>query len=165
MMAIYVGQDKKGKEKREFELVNNITAANFYRRSNDKVPTDNQLVPLYSKSGYELRYKLKIGTMVLLYENSPEEVWELDRINLQKRLYKVTGLSSMVIQGKYEFGTIEMVHHQNAKPSSEIKKVNGEYKSNEEFRPGIKMLHSQVKALVQGDDFEINDLGEIRRLI
>lgn len=165
MMAIYVGRDKKGKEKREFELVNNITAANFYRRSNDRVPTDSQLVPLFSKSGYELRYKLKIGTMVLLYENGPEEIWELDKKNLQKRLYKVTGMSSMILQGKYEFGTIEMVHHQNAKPSSEIKKVNGEYKSGEEFRPGIKMLHTQIKALVQGVDFEINDLGEIRRLI
>ena len=165
MMAIYVGHDRKGKEKREFELVNNISAANFYRRSNDKVPTDNQLVPLYSKSGYELRYKLKIGTMVLLYENNAEEIWELDRKNLQKRLYKVTGMSSMIIQGKFEYGTIEMVHHQNAKPSSEIKKVNGEYKSNEKFRPGIKMLHSQIRALVQGVDFVINDLGEIRRLI
>ena len=165
MMAIYVGRDKKDKEKREFELVNNITAANFYRRSNDKVPTDNQLVPLYSKSGYELRYKLKIGTMVLLYENSPEEVWELDKKHLQQRLYKVTGMSSMIIQGKFEYGTIEMVHHQNARPSSEIKKVNGEYKSDEDFRPGIKMLHSQIKALVQEVDFEINDLGEIRRLI
>ena len=165
MMAIYVGRDKKDKEKREFELVNNITAANFYRRSNDKVPTDNQLVPLYSKSGYELRYKLKIGTMVLIYENSPEEVWELDKKHLQQRLYKVTGMSSMIIQGKFEYGTIEMVHHQNARPSSEIKKVNGEYKSDEDFRPGIKMLHSQIKALVQEVDFEINDLGEIRRLI
>lgn len=165
MMAIYVGHDKKGKEKREFELVNNITAANFYRRSNDRVPTDGQLVPLNSKSGYELRYKLKIGTMVLLYENGPEEVWELDKVNLQKRLYKVTGMSSMIIQRKFEYGTIELVHHQNAKPSSEIKKVNGEFKSGEEFRPGIKMLHSQLNALVQGVDFEINDLGEIRRLI
>ncbi len=165
MMAIYVGQDNKGKEKREFELVNNITAANFYRKSNDKVPTNNQLLPIYSKSGYELKYRLKIGTMVLLYENSPEEVWELDRKNLQKRLYKVTGMSSMIIQGKFEYGTIEMVHHQNAKPSSEIKKINGEYKSDEDFRPGIKMLHSQIKVLVQGVDFEINDLGEISRLI
>jgi CRISPR-associated endonuclease Csn1 len=165
MMAIYVGHDKKGKEKREFELVNNITAANFYRRSNDRVPTDGQLVPFNSKSGYELRYKLKIGTMVLLYENGPEEVWELDKVNLQKRLYKVTGMSSMIIQRKFEYGTIELVHHQNAKPSSEIKKVNGEFKSGEDFRPGIKMLHSQLNALVQGVDFEINDLGEIRRLI
>lgn len=165
MMAIYVGQDKKGKEKREFELVNNITAANFYRRSNDRMPTDNQLVPLYSRSGYELRYKLKIGTMVLLYENSPEEVWELDKKNLQKRLYKVTGMSSMVIQGKFEYGTIEMVHHQDARASTDIKKVNGEYKCGEEFRSGIKMLHTQFNALIQGVDFELNELGEIIRLI
>ncbi|MDE6689106.1 MAG: CRISPR-associated protein Csn1, partial [Prevotella sp.] len=165
MMAIYVGQDKKGKEKREFELINNITAANFYRRSNDKIPTDHQLVPLHSKSGYPLRYKLKIGTMVLLYETGSEEVWDLDRKNLQKRLYKVTGMSSIVLQEKYDYGTIELVHHQDARPSSEIKKKSGEFKSDEEFRSGIKMYHTQFKALVQGVDFEINDLGEIRRLI
>ena len=164
MMAIYVGQDKKGKEKREFELVNNITAAYQYRRSNQN-HTDLQLVPYYSKSGYELRYKLKIGTMVLLYENSPEEVWELERKDLTKRLYKITGMSSMVIQGKYDFGTIELVHHQDARPSTDIKKKNGEFKSGEEFRSGIKLLHTQLRALVQGVDFEINDLGEIRRLI
>ncbi len=165
MMAIYIGHDKNGKEKREFELINNITAANFYRRSNDRIPTDNQLVPLYSKSGYELCYRLKIGTMVLLYENSPEEVWELDKKNLQMRLYKITGLSSMVLREKDYYGTLELIHHQDAHPSSEIKKKNGAYKSNEEFRPGIKLLHTQFKALVQGVDFEINDLGEIKRLL
>jgi CRISPR-associated endonuclease Csn1 len=164
MIAIYVGHDKKGKEKREFELVNNITAANFYRRSNDRVPTDGQLVPLNSKSGYELRYKLKIGTMVLLYENGPEEVWELDKVNLQKRLYKVTGMSSLVIQ-KYVYGTINLVHHQDARPSTEVKQTNGVFKVSDEFRAGIKLYHTQFNALVQGVDFEINDLGEIRRLI
>lgn len=164
MMAIYVGHGKNGKEKQEFELVNNITAASFYRRSNDRIPTGNQLVPPTSKSGYELRYTLKMGTMVILYENHPEEVWELDKKNLQKRLYKVTGMSSMVVSN-HPYGTIEMTHHQDARPSSEIKKKNGAYRSNEEFRPGIKMLHTQFKALVQGVDFELNDLGEIRRLI
>lgn len=164
MMAIYVGQDKKGKEKREFELVNNITAAYQYRRSNQN-HTDLQLVPYYSKSGYELRYKLKIGTMVLLYENSPEEVWELERKDLTKRLYKITGMSSMVLREKDFYGTIEMIHHQDARPSSEIKKINGKYQSNESFRPGIKLYHTQFNALIQGVDFEINDLGEIRRLI
>ena len=164
MMAIYVGHDKKGKEKREFELVNNITAANFYRRSNDRVPTDGQLVPLFSENGYELRYKLKIGTMVLLYENGPEEVWELDKVNLQKRLYKVTGMSSLVIQ-KYVYGTINLVHHQDARPSTEVKQTNGVFKASDEFRAGIKLYHTQFNALIQGVDFEINDLGEIRRLI
>jgi CRISPR-associated endonuclease Csn1 len=162
MMAIYIGKDKKGKEKREFELVNNIEAAYLYRRSNKN---EQELVPYYSKCGYELQYKLKIGTMVLLYENSPEEVWELDKTDLQKRLYKVTGMSSMVLQEKYEFGTIELVHHQDARPSTEIKKKNGAFKSGDDFRPGIKMLHTQINALVQNVDFSINDIGEIRRLI
>ena len=58
-----------------------------------------------------------------------------------------------------------MVYHQDARPSTEIKKINGEFKSGEEFRAGIKMLHSQIRALVQGVDFEMNDLGELRRLI
>jgi CRISPR-associated endonuclease Csn1 len=103
--------------------------------------------------------------MVLLYENNPEEVWELDKKNLQKRLYKVTGMSSMVLQQKYDYGTIELIHHQDARPSSDIIKKNGEFKANEEFRQGIKLLHTQFKALVQGVDFQINDLGVIRRLI
>ena len=164
MMAIYIGKDKRGKEKQEFELINNITAAKYYRSSYDKVPTDNQLVPLYSKSGYELKYKLKIGTMVLLYENNPEEVWELDMRNLQKRLYKVTGLSSLVVN-KYVYGTIALVHHQEARPSSDVKLTNGSFKGSEVFRSGIKLYHTQFKALIQDVDFEFNELGEIRRMI
>jgi CRISPR-associated endonuclease Csn1 len=163
MMAIYVGRDKKGKEKREFELVNNITAANFYRRSNDTVPVDNQLVPLF-KNGCHFRYQLKIGTMVLLYENNPDEIWDLDRKNLQKRLYVITSLSILVVSSN-KYGRIYLVHHQDARPSSEIKCTNGAFKTEGEFRPGMMLLHTQFKALVQGVDFEINDLGEIRRLI
>lgn len=165
MMAIYIGIDNRGKEKREFELVNNITAAGFYRRSNDKIAVDGKLVPMYSKSGFPLIYQLKIGTMVLLYEKNPDEVWELDKKNLQKRLYKVIGLSSMVIQGKYDFGTIVLEHHQEARPSSELKQTNGQFKSTDNNRPVIKLLHTQFNALVDGVDFDFNELGELRRLI
>ncbi len=161
MMAIYIGQDKKGKEKREFVLVNNIEAAYLYRRSNK---SEQELVPFISKSGYELRYKLKIGTMVLLYENSPEEVWELEKPDLQKRLYKVTGMSSLVIQ-QYIYGTIVLTHHQEARPSSEVKQTSGVFKSLDVFRSCIKLYHTQFNALVQDVDFKINDLGEISRLI
>lgn len=163
MMAIYIGHDKKGKKKSEFEIVNNIDTARYYRRSNDS--TDGLVPETSVKSGYPLAYCLKIGTMVLLYDESPDEVWDLDRKDLVRRLYKVTGLSSYILQQKYEYGTIEFVHHQEARPSSDITKKNGEYKTGEVFRPGIKMLHTQIRALVQGVDFEINDLGEIKRLI
>ena len=162
MMAIYIGHDKKGREKRSFEIVNNIDAARYHKHSNEST---YGLVPqTHLESVYPLAYCLKIGSMVLLYDESPEEVWDLDRMDLVKRLYKVTGLSSMIISS-YNYGTISLVHHQDARPSTEIKLKNGVYKTGEEFRPGIKMLHTQLRALIQGVDFEINDLGEIRRLI
>lgn len=162
MMAIYIGKNAKGKEKRTFELVNNIDSARFYRRSNDN--TDGLIPQSSLDGGYPLVYCLKIGTMVLLYDESPEEVWDLDRSDLTKRLYKVTGLSSMVVPPN-SYGVISLVHHQDSRPSTDVKLKNGAYKSDEDFRPGIKMLHTQIKALVQGVDFEINDLGEIKRLV
>lgn len=164
MMGIYIGKNKSGKEKREFELINNLMAADFYKRSNGKLSTEISPLPQCSKSGYPLVYSLKIGTMVILYENNPDEVWELDKQNLQKRLYKVTGMSSMIVSACH-YGTIELIHHQDARPSGEVKKKNGVFLANEEFRSGIKLLHSQIKALVQGIDFELKDLGEIKRLI
>lgn len=161
-LAIYVGQDKKGKEKRAFEIVTNLDACNFFRKSNDKEVVDNHLYPL-SKKDYPLTYVLKKGTMVLLYENSPEEIMECSKEDLVKRLYKVTGISSMVVDGR-EYGTIVLLHSQEARPSSEVKAKNGAYKQGEEFRSSIKLLHTQFRALVSDYDFEINDLGEIKWL-
>jgi CRISPR-associated endonuclease Csn1 len=63
------------------------------------------------------------------------------------------------------YGTINLVHHQDARPSTEVKQTNGVFKAFDDFRAGIKLYHTQFNALVQGVDFEINDLGEIRRLI
>lgn len=101
--------------------------------------------------------------MVLLYENTPDEVRECNKEELVKRLYKVTGLSSMVVSGN-EYGTIVLLHSQEARPSSELKAKNGAYKQNEEFRSSIKLLHTQFRALVAGYDFQINDVGEIKWL-
>ena len=159
MLAIYEGLDSNGRLKRAFKLVSNLEAANFYRRSNLSEKGIHHIVNP-QKDGYPLKYQLKIGTMVLLYENNPEEVWQLNQQGLQKRLYKVLRLG---IHSANSIA-ITLIHHQEARPSSDIKPKNGAYLSNEEFRPGIKMLHTQFKALVAGIDFELNDLGEITRL-
>ena len=159
MMAIYIGLNEKGKEKRDFELISNLAAASRSKKSGG---AQQPLVSI-AKNGLPLAYQLKIGTMVLLYEKSPEEIWEASQMEKQRRLYKVTGLSSMLISS-YNYGTIGLVHHQEARPSTEVKQKNGVYVAGEDFRPGIKLLHTQFKALVQGFDFEINDIGEIQRL-
>lgn len=42
----------------------------------------------------ELAYKLRKGDMILLYENTPEELYDMDPVNLKQRLYKVYGFES-----------------------------------------------------------------------
>lgn len=158
MIAIYEGQDSNGRLKREFEEVKNIDAAMYYRKSNDRRFTGDGIIPIRSASGYQLLCRLQIGTMVLLYENSPEEIWELDKSSLQKRLYKVTGMS-------LADGRMVLTHHQECRLSSEVKQKDGAFQVNEEFRPKIRISMNHFKALVKGTDFKLNDLGEIKRLI
>ena len=42
----------------------------------------------------ELTYKLRSGDMILLYENTPEELYDMDPVNLKQRLYKVDRFES-----------------------------------------------------------------------
>ena len=163
LLALYIGKDKKGKEKREFEIINMLQTAQYFKTSNDKVAVGNNIVPIKSEHDYPFAYSLKIGTMVLLYEKTPNEVWDASVKERGRRMYKITGLSSMTING-CSYATINMRNHEEARLSKEVKAKNGTYKQGEEFRPAIIMLHTQLNALVQGYDFEINELGEIKRL-
>lgn len=165
LLALYIGKDKKGKEKREFEIINMLQTAQYFRTSNDKVAVGNNIVPIKSEHDYPFAYSLKIGTMVLLYEKSPNEVWDASIVDNNKRLYKVVGLSAMRMKGRnVDYATIKLKHHEEARLSTELKSKNGAFKQGEELRPSIIMLHTQLNALVQGYDFEINELGEIIRL-
>lgn len=100
--------------------------------------------------------------MVLFYEKSPEELRNCNKNELAKRLYKVTGISTLKLQNKYFYGTITLKHHQEARPAGELKAKNGEWKANEEYRAVISVLHTQFNALVEGYDFELTTTGEIK---
>ena len=160
-MAIYEGQDKKGKPKRTFELINNLDAAKYFKASNDREACPD-LVPLADANGFPLKYTLKTGTMVLFYENSPAELYDCSRRELAKRLYKVTGMSTLTLQQKYKYGTLSLKHHQEARPAGELKAKNGVWTTNEEYRPVITLLHTQLNAYVEGYDFELTVTGEIK---
>ena len=159
-MAIYEGNNDKGKVIRSYKLVNNLEAVNYY---NGKTGLDN-LVPYSDDKDLPLKCILKIGTMVLFYEKSSKELYECGVEELSKRLYKVTGMSSLVIkQGerRYDYGTIELRYHLEAQRSSDLKASNGEWKQNGEIRPSIKIYHSQLNACVEGYDFSITPSGQI----
>lgn len=165
LMAIYEGTDAKGKLKRDFELLNNLEASQYYKKSNLNEKQDT-IVPLrHINSGYELSKVIKTGTMVILWENSPKEVWDLEINDIKKRLYKVVGLSEQIIQQKYHYGTIVLKHHQEAKSTSELKIKDGSFQMQESYIPYRKMNHNQFNALVEGYDFRMNVLGDIEKII
>ena len=157
-MAIYEGTNARGKSKRTFQIVNNLEAAKFYNGKTNRY----DLVPQSDSNDYPLKYILRTGTMVLFYENSPEELHDCSRAELSKRLYKITGMSSMLIQKRYEYGVMTLKHHQEARPAGELKAKNGTWSATEEYRPIIGLLHTQLNMLVEGCDFEITVTGKIK---
>ncbi|MDT8394298.1 MAG: HNH endonuclease domain-containing protein [Bacteroidales bacterium] len=177
VMAIYEGIDPNGKIIRDFHIVNNLEAGEFFKYSTQKVLKAqglggiDRLVPSGKKKGkMELKLKafLKIGTMVILWEKLAEEVWELSEMDLRKRLYKIIGLSNQKIKsssGKLnEYATIVMRFHQEATPASDLKVKDGLFVAGEEYKAQRKLNHNQFNALIEGFDFELTTLGEIKRL-
>ena len=145
-MAIYEGTDKKGKTNRTFKIVSNIEAAQYFKKSTDKTEHPG-LVPASDENDYPLKCILKTGTMVLFYEKSPSEFDHCTQDDLVKRLYKVTGMSQMRLRrpsGKIdEYGTLQIKHHQEARPAGELKSKNGAWHNGEVYRPIIAMCHTQ----------------------
>jgi len=145
--GVFEGTTSSGKTKRSFKIINNLEAA---RRFNSG---ENNLFPQNDENGYSFIFALKTGTMVLFYEDSPEELFNATREELSKRLYKVFKFSANSI--------VHFVHHQEARPSGEIIFRKGVWKLNDEFRPIMAMSHNQINALIEGRDFNLSTSGKI----
>lgn len=159
-MALYEGTDRRGKTKRSFEIVSNLEAAQYFKASADRTARPD-LVPLSDGNGYPLKYILKTGTMVLFYEKSPEELYECSQAELTQRLYKVTGMSTLTVSNN-SYGRLFLKHHQEARPAGDLKAQDGAWQFGEEYRPIIRILHTQFNAYVEGYDFELTVTGELK---
>ena len=147
MSAIYEGIDAKGKKKRSFVIISLYEAAQAYGKH-------EPLVPTVSEEGYALIKTIRLGDLVLLYENSPEEIYTASQEELVKRMYEIIGMSdSKGLQ-------IRLKHQQEARPNGELQQINGAFK-NGDSAPIRMLLHTQFNALVQGQDFDISYTGKI----
>ena len=90
--------------------------------------------------------------MVLFYENEKEEVWEYSAESLSKNLYYVSVIESD--------GRVTFKYHQEARIDKEIPRDTGK----EPRAPKKRISLASARILVQGYDFDINELGEIKRL-
>ncbi len=173
LMAIYEGKDENGKTVRDFELVNNLNAGEYFKLSVQKdlegqdLGKYEGLIPkskLTKKIQIPLKAVINVGTMVILWENTPDEVWDLSIEEIKKRLFKVNGLSILTIQKKYNYGRIYLKIHNDSHPSTELKEHSGEYKSTDDIFPFRMILHNQLNALIEGIDFTITPLGKLIKI-
>lgn len=161
-IAIYeqvLPQGSTAKAKRSFRIINNLAAASHFKVGNRA--NRAELYPPVDENGYRLKAILHQGDSVLLYENSPEEVYNATAAELCRRLYVVSGISSMVITNN-KYGVLQLRHSQKAGKYEKGK--NGAYVVGENLRSTITMLHTQFKALIQNQDFTIDVLGKIKFL-
>lgn len=93
----------------------------------------------------EWAYRLRSGDMILLYENTPEELYDMDPVNLKQRLYKVNRFES-------KGPTICMTHHliANGERGKSIKDYN-------KMPPTARCSVNTLKFLIMGEhnDFVI----------
>ncbi len=166
-MAIYEGFDKKGKPKRDFELVNNVDAGEYYKLSNKSHRANHDLVPNpHLKSGLPLKYILKKGILVLMYDKNPDEIWELSDNQKLGRLYEITQLDVE------KYAEIKLLHHQEAREKKEITKFMGLKtgmkggKNLDNYRkfPWIKIGYTTFDCIVENIDFKILPTGKIEKI-
>nr|WP_290016496.1 type II CRISPR RNA-guided endonuclease Cas9 [uncultured Alistipes sp.] len=154
-MAVYEGTDKRGKTRRSFEIVSNLEAAQYFKASADRTARPD-LVPVTDTNGNPLKCLLRTGTMVLFYENSPEELHECSRKELAKRLYKVIAMSA---EGRAQF-----LFHQEAREQKALKEICGSGASVFEAKcpaPKLRLSTSNFNMYVEGYDFDMTVTGEI----
>lgn len=152
MIALYVGLKKNGQKKTLYEFVNMMEAARYYRSSNEKSIVGYNIVPQI-KNDCHLAYILKKGTMVIFYKETVDEVWEYSSADFAKNLYYVSVIESD--------GRVTFKYQQEARQDKEIPRTASE---SMDIKPKIRIGLATAKILVQGYDFEINELGEIKRL-
>lgn len=156
VMALYeqMQYDKKGNEKkpiRDFEIVSFYDAVNKRRKGEKLFPDEKNGVGLMKKCPY-----LIAGDLVVMYEENEEEINWNDNGDLKKRLYKVTQLSSKIVQKKYEFGDLFFIHHSTSGAGAKYESVNF---SNSVVNKHIQNSHVQLQVI----KVKINQLGKIER--
>ncbi len=169
-MALYEGLDKKGNTKRAFELVSNLDAGSFYKSSNFRRGGQSSLVPeVCVNSQLPIKVILRKGDLVLFYEKNLEELWDISKDNLTKRLYKVIGFES---DGRVQFrinGTAMQQSSMNVDEMTIVKYMRDNNIKNSviDFNnpaPWLRLSQGNLNFIVQNLDFTFSSTGKIERL-
>ena len=161
-MAIYEGIDEKGKVARSNQLINILDAGKYFRLSNK----ENKIYPIApekDKNLNPLKYILTKGKMVLLYDKSPKELFEMSKEKLLERLFEITQLD-------VEDSCIKLLHHSEAREKKKLTPLmglktgmkGGKNIGDHKKYPWIKIGVNSFDCLVEGYDFELTSTGKIK---
>jgi len=165
-MAIYEGHNKAGKIKRSSELINMLDASKLLKFKRETNSKDEIVAAFDKKTNYPLKYILTKGKMVLLYENDPNEIWELSDKEKLERLFEITQLD---VEGG---AGIKLLFHQEAREKKKITAFmglksgmkGGKNIGKHEQYPWLKIGHNAFDSLVEDYDFTITTLGKIVKI-
>lgn len=164
-MAIYEGVNKSGKIQRAGVIINLLTAGAYYKKSNEDYRNQYPIIEEVNEDGLKIKTIITKGKMVLLWDKTPNEIWDLDDVSRLERLYEI-------VQIDVEAAGIKLLYHQEARQGTEITKFMGlktgqkggkNIGKHREF-PYIKVSPNQFDALIEGIDFKITTTGKIEAI-
>lgn len=149
LFLIYEGKNAKGETCRSFSVISNLEAAKRYNSQDTQ-----EIIPVKDNNGYPLKMILRVGTMLLLYKTSPNELYLTDKNALMKRLYKIVSLG--------KDGRLIIRHHQEARAKKDLgNMVALDSNKLDMIMAHTRLSYSKINALVQGQDFELTETGKI----
>lgn len=132
LMALYQKQNEKGKILRDYKILNNLSASEFYKYSaqkNFKTLDINIKESLLRHDDDEFRlYQILMpGKLVLLWKDSPRELLEADTQFLYQRLYTIRGLDD---------DGIKLYFHSEARQTTDVIKYMNDVITKENIVAG-----------------------------
>lgn len=158
LMGIFEGENSKGKLVRDYKIINNKEAADFFKLSAQKeiaeqidgrILRSDLLSPILDE--FHLIQVLKPGTMALLYDDSAEEIWEMTDKEKESRLYVIRGLDD---------DGIKLYYHQEARPTTEVIKAMNDY-INTQYEQKMLLDLKLTKKLLADQGIKLKSEKEI----
>ncbi|MEI7509933.1 MAG: type II CRISPR RNA-guided endonuclease Cas9, partial [Flavobacterium sp.] len=154
-MAIYESIDSKGKKEQTFKTISAFDLAKHNQgKLKLEIPVEENIIKNKGKKSevlIPLSKVLRVNQMALFYENSPEELKQLSKSELNNRFFKITQFESD--------GRIQLRHHAQGGADKDLKK-----ESSVNFEQPVQKLRislSNVKAIFEGKDFILHQSGKI----
>lgn len=147
----------KGKLEREFKFLNYFEVAKLGLKSSDDIKNEPYFKEFTNnKKQYKLSAIIKAGTRVLIYKEKPEELFDLEKTDLHKRLYNVY---------KFNFTSSNRIYlqsHIEARANEDIKNVEDfTVFDNTKYQARLNLVASNFNCIIEGRDFEISKNGKI----